>query len=153
MIEKAYFNGAWHYNLDSIGEIICREAGPCQMRLLLPQVDIRHINGWMAQSNIIKFLDWYAENTPSYEYVINNLAKAIKAEQKKSRATARKYRWHVAHSQGYKCLHCSELLHPDAMDIDHKQELREGGADELDNLCALCTNCHAKKTRSYHRNR
>ena len=151
MIEKAFIHGAWHYNMETIGDIICKEAGPCQMRLLLPQVDIKHVDGWMTQKNAVKFLDWYAESTPRYEYVINNLSKAIRADQKKSRAVARKYRWHIAHRQEYKCLHCKLLLHPDAFDIDHIEELRSGGADELQNLCALCSNCHAKKTRSYHR--
>ncbi len=151
MIEKAFIHGAWHYNMESIGHIICKEAGPCQMRLLLPQVDIKHVDGWMSQKNAIKFLDWYAECTPRYEYVINNLSKALKADQKQRRAVARKYRWHIAHRQSYTCLHCKTLLHPDAFDIDHVQELRNGGQDELENLCALCSNCHAKKTRSYHR--
>ena len=152
MIEKAFFFGKWHYNVESIGDIICKEAGPCQIHLLLPQVDYKVIdNKWMAQKDTIKFLDWYAEVMPSYEYTINNIAKAVKADQKKSRAVARKYRWHIAHRQKYSCLHCKELLHPDAMDIDHIEELRAGGVDELQNLCALCSNCHAKKTRSYYR--
>lgn len=152
MIEKAFFHGQWHYNMESVGNIISKEVGPCQVRLLLPQVNLKTVNEtWMTQKNAVKFLDWYAESMPSYEYVINNLAKAIKADQKKSRAVARKYRWHIAHRQKYQCLHCKELLHPDAMDIDHIEELRSGGHDELHNLCALCANCHAKKTRSYYR--
>ena len=152
MIEKAFFQGQWHYNIESIGDLICKGAGPCQVRLLLPQVDLDIIDKkWMSQKNTIKFLDWYAENQPSYEYTLNGIAKAVKADQKKSRAIARKYRWHIAHRQNYLCLHCKQLLHPDAMDIDHMQELRGGGADELQNLCALCSNCHAKKTRSYYR--
>ena len=63
MIEKAFIHGAWHYNMETIGDIICKEAGPCQMRLLLPQVDIKHVDGWMTQKNAVKFLDWYAEST------------------------------------------------------------------------------------------
>ena len=152
MIEKAFFQGQWHYNLESIGDIICKEAGPCQIHLLLPQVSLKVVDGkWMAQKDTLKFLDWYADTMPSYEYTINNVAKAVKADQKKSRAVARKYRWHIAHRQKYSCLHCKELLHPDAMDIDHIEELRAGGADAIENLCALCSNCHAKKTRSYNR--
>lgn len=152
MIEKAFFHGQWHYNIESIGEIVCKEAGPCQIRLLLPQVDFKVVDDkWMAQKDTIKFLDWYAESMPSYEYTLNNIAKAVKSDQKKSRSIARKYRWHIAHRQKYSCLHCKEMLHPDAMDIDHIEELRAGGVDELYNLCALCSNCHAKKTRSYYR--
>lgn len=152
MIEKAFFHSQWYYNIESIGDLVCKEAGPCQVRLLLPQVDLQVVNEtWMNQKDTLKFLDWYAGTMPSYEYTLNNIAKAVKADQKKSRAVARKYRWHIAHRQKYTCLHCKELLHPDAMDIDHVEELRSGGVDEIQNLCALCTNCHAKKTRSYYR--
>ena len=140
MIEKAFIHGAY-YNMETIGDIICK-AGPCQMRLLLPQVDIKHVDGWMTQKNAVKFLDWYAESTPRYEYVINNLSKAIRADQKKSRAVARKYRWHIAHRQEYKCLHCKLLLHPDAFDIDHIEELRSGSG-QLQNL-STCFKFHAK---------
>ena len=154
MIEKTFLRGAWHYNMEDIEEAICHSAGPCQIRLLLPQTKFHTVDDkWMSQTNVLQFLEWYAETAPSsYLYTINELAKAVKKDQKKSRAVAKKWRWHVAFSQGYKCKGCAELLHPDAMDIDHIQELREGGLDRLENLCALCTNCHAKKTRSYHRN-
>ena len=151
MIDKAYFNCAWHYNMHSIADIICKEAGPCQLDLLLPQVDVKHCKGWMTQKNAVKFLDWYAESMPTYEYVINNLAKAIKAEEKQRRAVSRKYRWHIAYRQDYKCNICKDLLHPDSLDIDHVEELQDGGADEISNLAALCSNCHAKKTRSHGR--
>lgn len=153
MIEKTFMFGAWHYNLDNIEQAICENAGPCQMRLLLPQVKYNVVDGkWMAQLDVIKFLDWYIETAPTaYVYHINGIQKAIKGDLKKSRAVSRKYRWHVAYRQGYKCNKCGELLHPDALDIDHVQELRAGGLDELANLCALCTNCHAKKTRSHRR--
>ena len=152
MIEKMFMRGAWHYNLENIEQAICEEAGPCQMSLLLPQVNYDVIESkWMSQLDVIKFLDWYTDTAPAaYGYVIQNICKAVKGDIKKSRAVARKYRWHIAYRQGYKCT-CGDLLHPDAMDIDHVQELRAGGLDELANLCALCANCHAKKTRSYRR--
>ena len=78
-------------------------------------------------------------------------SKAIKEAEKLSRKTSKKYRWHVALRQGYKCAHCKELLHPDSFDCDHVQELRDGGEDVMANLSALCSNCHAKKTRSHGR--
>ena len=152
MIEKVFMFGSWHYNLENVEQAICEHAGPCQMRLLLPQVDYNVVDGkWMAQTDVLKFLEWYMETAPSsYLYHINGIHGAVKKDLKKSRAVARKYRWHVAYRQGYKCT-CGDLLHPDAMDIDHVQELRDGGLDELANLCALCANCHAKKTRSHRR--
>lgn len=154
MIEKTYIRGSWHYNMENVEAAVCRDAGPCQFRLLLPQTDFKLVDDvWMSQNDLLKFLDWYGETAPSsYLHVIGGIAKAVKQDKKKSRAVSRKFRWHVAFSQSYTCGKCKELLHPDAFDIDHKVELRAGGLDRLENLVALCTNCHAKKTRSYHRN-
>ena len=156
MIEKAFMHRSWHYNLEDIERAICENAGPCQMRLLLPQVEYKVVDGkWMAQLDVIKFLEWYIETAPTaYGYHINGIIKAIKGDVKKSRAVARKYRWNIAYRQGYRCSPsfnpaCSILLHPQAFDIDHIDELRDGGLDELQNLCALCSNCHAMKTRSH----
>ena len=155
MIEKVFMLRSWHYNLEDIEKAICENAGPCQMRLLLPQVNYRVMEGkWMAQLDVIKFLDWYIETAPTaYGYHINGIIKAIKGDLKKSRAVSRKYRWDIAHRQGYKCNDCKTMLHPRAFEIDHMQELRDGGLDELRNLCALCSNCHAIKTRSFHLSR
>ena len=152
MIGKVFMIRSWHYNLDDIERAICENAGPCQMRLLLPQVKYKVVDGiWMAQLDVINFLDWYIGTAPTaYGYHINGIIKAVKGDIKKSRAVARKYRWNIAHRQEYKCGDCKVMLHPQAFEIDHVQELRDGGLDELKNLCALCSNCHAKKTRSYH---
>lgn len=156
MIEKVFMLRSWHYNLEDIEKAICENAGPCQMRLLLPQVNYRVMEGkWMAQLDVIKFLDWYIETAPTaYGYHINGIIKAVKGDIKKSRAVARKYRWNIAYRQGYRCSPsfnpaCSIMLHPQAFEIDHMQELRDGGLDELKNLCALCSNCHAMKTRTH----
>ena len=155
MIEKTFMRDGWHYNVENIEQAICRDAGPCQMSLLLPQTDFKLVDSvWMSQADVLKFLDWYAETCPStYLRVIGGISGAIKRDRKRTRTVARKFRWHVCYRQAYKCGHCGELLHPDALDIDHKVELRAGGEDRLENLVALCTNCHAKKTRSYHRKR
>ena len=153
MIEKTFLRGAWHYNMEDIEEAICHSAGPCQFRLLLPQTKFHTVDDkWMSQTNVLQFLEWYAETAPSsYLYTINELAKAVKKDQKKSRAVAKKWRWHIAYRQEYKCAHCKELLDPDAFDVDHVEELQDGGIDEIANLQALCCCCHAKKTRSHGR--
>jgi hypothetical protein len=56
--------------------------------------------------------------------------------------TKKKY---VAANQDWKCGHCeSQLDH--TFEIDHKVRLEYGGGNEVDNLIALCRNCHGKKT-------
>jgi len=58
--------------------------------------------------------------------------------------TKKKY---VAASQEWKCGHChSQLDH--TFEIDHKVRLEYGGGNDVNNLIALCRNCHGKKTAS-----
>lgn len=58
--------------------------------------------------------------------------------------TKKKY---VASRQDWKCGHCqSQLDH--TFEIDHRIRLEYGGGNEVDNLIALCRNCHGKKTAS-----
>jgi hypothetical protein len=56
--------------------------------------------------------------------------------------TKKKY---VAANQDWKCGSCSQKL--DAwFEVDHKTRLADGGSNHVDNLVALCRNCHGKKT-------
>jgi len=58
--------------------------------------------------------------------------------------TKKKY---VAASQEWKCGNChSQLDH--TFEIDHKVRLEYGGGNDVQNLIALCRNCHGKKTAS-----
>ena len=51
----------------------------------------------------------------------------------------------VAAQQGWKCNHCKCQL-PAWFEVDHKIRLEYGGSNHVDNLVALCRNCHGKKT-------
>ena len=51
----------------------------------------------------------------------------------------------VASNQNWKCAHCSVQL-PAWFEIDHKLRLDRGGDNHINNLEALCRNCHGKKT-------
>jgi len=58
--------------------------------------------------------------------------------------TKKKY---IAAQQEWKCGHCeSQLDH--TFEIDHKVRLEYGGGNDVQNLVALCRNCHGKKTAS-----
>ena len=58
--------------------------------------------------------------------------------------TKKKY---VAAQQEWKCGHCNNQL-DHTFEIDHKIRLEYGGGNEVQNLIALCRNCHGKKTAS-----
>ena len=51
----------------------------------------------------------------------------------------------VASNQNWKCGECQEQLTA-WYEIDHKIRLQYGGSNHVDNLIALCRNCHGKKT-------
>jgi hypothetical protein len=58
--------------------------------------------------------------------------------------TKKKY---VAAQQDWKCGECkSQLDH--TYEIDHRIRLEYGGGNDVQNLVALCRNCHGKKTAS-----
>jgi len=56
--------------------------------------------------------------------------------------TKKKY---VAAQQGWKCGGCKKQL-PAWFEVDHKTRLDMGGSNHIDNLIALCRNCHGQKT-------
>jgi hypothetical protein len=51
----------------------------------------------------------------------------------------------VAAQQGWKCGHCNRQL-PAWYEVDHVMRLEHGGTNHIDNLVALCRDCHGKKT-------
>ena len=51
----------------------------------------------------------------------------------------------VAASQGWKCKNCQTLLKA-WFEVDHVVRLQHGGSNHVDNLVALCRECHGKKT-------
>ena len=51
----------------------------------------------------------------------------------------------VASSQQWNCRHCNKMLDA-SYEIDHILPLYKGGTNDLNNLQALCRNCHGQKT-------
>ena len=56
--------------------------------------------------------------------------------------TKKKY---VASQQEWKCGHCDKQLNA-WFEVDHKIRLEHGGGNDVQNLVALCRECHGKKT-------
>ena len=65
-----------------------------------------------------------------------------KATKRSVSETKKKY---VASNQNWMCGKCSKQLNH-TFEIDHKMRLEYGGTNEVDNLIALCRNCHGEKT-------
>ena len=56
--------------------------------------------------------------------------------------TKKKY---VASRQNWKCGQCQNQLNH-TFEIDHRKRLEYGGSNDVENLIALCRNCHGNKT-------
>jgi len=65
-----------------------------------------------------------------------------KATKRSVSETKKKF---VAAQQGWKCGACKQQL-PAWFEVDHKIRLDNGGSNHVDNLVALCRDCHGKKT-------
>ena len=66
----------------------------------------------------------------------------VKATKRSVSETKKKF---VAAEQGWKCGACKQQL-PAWFEVDHKIRLDNGGSNHVDNLVALCRDCHGKKT-------
>lgn len=65
-----------------------------------------------------------------------------KATKRSVSETKKKY---VAAQQNWKCGNCGRQL-PAWFEVDHKVRLEYGGSNHIDNLVALCRDCHGEKT-------
>ena len=65
-----------------------------------------------------------------------------KATKRSVSETKKKY---VASQQDWKCNGCHQQLNA-WFEVDHKVRLEHGGGNSVDNLVALCRECHGKKT-------
>jgi len=63
----------------------------------------------------------------------------------KKRSVSETKKKYVAASQGWKCGKCNRQL-PAWFEVDHKIRLEYGGSNHIDNLVAMCRDCHGEKT-------
>lgn len=73
----------------------------------------------------------------------NNYSKPVVEKQHKRSVSETKKKY-VASSQNWTCKKCHEKLEA-TFEVDHVIELQDGGTNNIDNLVALCRNCHGKK--------
>jgi len=85
-------------------------------------------------------------NHPMYNQMSSQERKILSSGKKTTKRcvseTKKKY---VASQQGWNCGACNKQL-PAWFEVDHKIRLDNGGTNHIDNLVALCRDCHGKKT-------
>lgn len=70
------------------------------------------------------------------------MANGVKKTKRSVSETKKKF---VASRQNWKCGDCQQQLSA-WFEVDHKVRLEYGGSNHIDNLVALCRECHGKKT-------
>lgn len=74
-----------------------------------------------------------------------NQAGAAQGPTKTKRSVSETKKKFVASRQSWKCGDCGEQLSA-WFEVDHKVRLEYGGSNHVDNLVALCRECHGRKT-------
>ena len=110
------------------------------MDMLSPIIDFTGSNnrGFMEGFNDIE------PQTPGFCSEQRILSSGRGGTKRSVSETKKKY---VAANQEWKCGHCHNQL-DHTFEIDHKLRLEYGGGNDVNNLIALCRNCHGKKTAS-----
>lgn len=115
------------------------------MDMLSPIIDFTGSNSNSNQSFMESF-NGISSQTPDFfhsnEQKILNSGRGV--TKRSVSETKKKY---VAANQDWKCGHCRNQL-DHTFEIDHKIRLEYGGGNDVQNLIALCRNCHGKKTAS-----
>jgi hypothetical protein len=100
------------------------------MAMFSPIVDFTQGKGFMEKLNNI-------------DYINKDLGKDTSKPTKRSVSETKKK--FVASQQGWKCNECKEQLNA-WFEVDHVIRLEYGGGNGIDNLVALCRECHGRKT-------
>lgn len=79
----------------------------------------------------------------THQYAESRIVNSGKKATKRSVSETKKK--FVAAQQNWKCGDCGEQLTA-WFEVDHKMRLEYGGSNHIDNLVALCRECHGKKT-------
>ena len=85
------------------------------------------------------------EYSPQYQRMINSRGKICKSTGTTKRSVSETKKKFIAAQQSWKCGDCNCQL-PAWFEVDHKLSLERGGDNSINNLVALCRDCHGKKT-------
>ena len=95
-----------------------------------------------SKDMLTPFLSSYKDVNNPYQSIQKIERSGGKSTKRSVSETKKKY---VASQQNWKCKHCHNQLSA-WFEVDHKTRLEHGGSNEVNNLEALCRECHGKKT-------
>jgi hypothetical protein len=129
------------YALLGIGIYVLLKRNPDQGRNML-----------LYANNVVKFMPIDKTSmdmlSPVFDFTCNSDRRIVNSGKNGTkRSVSETKKKYVASQQDWKCGSCkSQLDH--TFEIDHKIRLEYGGGNDVQNLIALCRNCHGKKTAS-----
>lgn len=123
------------------------------LSMITPILDFTSINGHNDCDVGKGFMESLNEDmNPSFGYMTQEkriLASGANDNNARGKTTKRSVsetkKKYVASQQDWKCNGCNQQLNA-WFEVDHKVRLDQGGGNEVDNLVALCRECHGKKT-------
>jgi len=107
--------------------------------MISPILDFTSKQGFMSDSSHLPILPMSNQNQVSEDRIMNSGKKTTKRSVSE---TKKKF---VASRQNWKCGDCQSQLTA-WFEVDHITRLEYGGSNHVDNLVAMCRECHGKKT-------
>lgn len=96
-------------------------------------------------SPILDFTSNNIQRTDKYEGRVLNSGGGGERTATTKRSVSETKKKFVAAQQNWRCGDCQKQL-PAWFEVDHTIRLEHGGSNHVDNLVALCRDCHGKKT-------
>lgn len=94
----------------------------------------------------------HSSPTPQASLIATELTPSGTSPTRVKRSVSEARKRAVAARQDWRCASCAEMLEA-TYEVDHVIELQDGGSNEMENLTALCRNCHGRKTLDQRLNR
>ena len=107
--------------------------------IISPILDFTTKQGFMSDSSHLPILPMSNQTQISEDRIMNSGKKTTKRSVSE---TKKKF---VASRQNWKCGDCQSQLTA-WFEVDHIVRLEYGGSNHVDNLVAMCRECHGKKT-------
>lgn len=134
--------------------LLKKNPASCKELLLSSNEYIKYLPVDRNVSNLIEpLVDFTSKKTfvnDDYNQPIINLSSTVKTRDDSNLKTTKRSvsdskKKFIASKQGWKCKECHQIL-PATFEVDHIIRLQYGGSNEINNLQALCPNCHRNKT-------
>ena len=133
-----------------LGIYLTIQKNPMQCRKMLMSVNnvMKYVP--MDKSSLEMFspiLDMTSESQMPFLYGEQQQQQQQQPQQQRQhkRTVSETKKKYVASQQNWKCGQCQAQLNH-TFEIDHRKRLEYGGSNEVENLIALCRNCHGNKT-------